>query len=233
MAPQQSLEARDAARQQAATNATWQHDYLDHSRPHVAHQTSSLWLPAQPIMHAARIVPAGQFTSPPSPPPGSPPVMYELRAYELTHGWGAVPTWVDAMADGLPSKLAAADARQAPVLVFAGYSDVGPMNCAMELWRHPSAAACMRCEGVGRGACAWIVVVSQCTGGVAFGNGMAPGSDRGGQGYAAFYRVLLAPRGVLAMAVTHMSVTQCVVVRWIRKEGGCVKKMCGFGCAVS
>lgn len=70
--------------------------------------------------------------------------MYELRTYELTHGWGAVPSWVDAMAHGLPSKMEAADPSDAPVLVFAGYSDVGPMNCAMELWRHDSAGACMR-----------------------------------------------------------------------------------------
>lgn len=100
-----------------------------------------------PVLHAARIVQPGHFSSPAKPPPGAPPVLYELRSYQLTHGWGAVPTWVDAFAQGVPSKIdAAADADPdaVPTLVFAGYSEVGPMNCTMELWRHASSSACTR-----------------------------------------------------------------------------------------
>ncbi len=143
----QSLEARDQARQRAAQHTEWQQDYLDHSRPHVAHQTSSLWMPAMPILHAARVVQPGQFVSPQSSP-GTPPVLYELRSYQLTHGWGAVPAWVEAFASGVGSKIEAAasqlDPSMVPTLVFAGYSEVGDMNCTMELWRHASSTACTR-----------------------------------------------------------------------------------------
>jgi hypothetical protein len=59
----------------------------------------------------------------------------------------------------LPDKIAADPEGR---LVTFAYSDVGTLNSVIELWRYPSAAACIRCEG-GRGRGAGLTCMPPCT----------------------------------------------------------------------
>ena len=60
---------------------------------------------------------------------------YELRTYQLQLGYPTVPSFLELYADGLRDKLSADDSG-ASTLVTLLYSDVGPLNMVVELWRH-------------------------------------------------------------------------------------------------
>ena len=91
---------RDAARQAAAASAEWQEEYLPHSRRCVAHQHSSIFRPATAVLDSAGAAPLQQYTSPPRPPPGAAPAVYELRQYQLKPGYGSVPKLLQAFRQG-------------------------------------------------------------------------------------------------------------------------------------
>lgn len=96
----EDFDARDAARLAAAGNSEWQDEYLPHSRRCVSHQESSIYRPAASVLEAAGAVPLHKFVSPPRPPPGSPPPVYELRQYQLHPGYGSVPKLLEAFRRG-------------------------------------------------------------------------------------------------------------------------------------
>ena len=68
---------------------------------------------------------------------GSKPAAWELRQYQLVLGYPTVPKFLELYTDGLKDKLAADDSG-ASQLVSLLYSDNGPLNVVIELWRHES-----------------------------------------------------------------------------------------------
>jgi len=102
-------------------------------------QESKIFLEATSVYEAINKQPAAYFTSPP-PAAGSKPAMYEMRTYLMHPGYPNVPKLLGAFAKGLPDKLSAMEQGD---LVLLAYSDVG-QNYVVELWRYPSAQACIR-----------------------------------------------------------------------------------------
>ena len=135
---------RARIRQTLAQSAPWQ-QYIDASRPFVAHQESSMFLEASDCMAAAGAAPANQFASP-LPPPAE-PATYELRTYQLSLGYSSVPLLQKAFVEGLPAKVKADKTGR---LALMAYSDVGALNTFVELWRYPSAAACIEARQASR-----------------------------------------------------------------------------------
>ena len=64
-------------------------------------------------------------------------VAWELRQYQLVLGYPTVPKFLELYTDGLRDKLSADDSG-ASTLVSLLYSDNGPLNVVIELWRHES-----------------------------------------------------------------------------------------------
>lgn len=89
--------------------------------------------------------------------------MYELRQYQLNAGYDGVPRLVEAFKKGLPDKIAADKEGQ---LVFIGNTDVGTLNNVIELWRYPSAAACIRGRQAARKVEKWRETIAAVTPGV-------------------------------------------------------------------
>lgn len=153
------LAERDAARMGAAADEQWQQEYLARSRLTVAHQTSHIMTAALPVLEAAGAVQPSNFKSGPRASPGQPPVVYEMRNYQLGHGWAPVPTINEAFAKGLPAKMAAD--TSGGQLVFFGSNVIGQNNYVTELWRYPSAAASMQARHAARSVPEWREAVSK------------------------------------------------------------------------
>eukprot|EP00879_Flechtneria_rotunda_P023623 GHRR01024994.1.p1 GENE.GHRR01024994.1~~GHRR01024994.1.p1 ORF type:complete len:220 (+),score=50.15 GHRR01024994.1:747-1406(+) len=132
------VEQRESTRAVAATNSQWQ-AFIDASRPHVAKQESRIMLEATGVYKALGLDGAAAYKSPHQTLPNKP--VYEFRQYQLRPGYGSVPKLLAAFEQGLPGKVAADKEGQ---LVAFAYSDVGVLNQVVELWRYPSAAACIR-----------------------------------------------------------------------------------------
>ena len=82
------------------------------------------------------------------------PGVFELRAYQLELGYNPIPKLVAHMAEGLPSKLAS-DPDENGALVGMFYSDVGRLNCFVEVWRYDSAQKHIAAREAARGAQTW------------------------------------------------------------------------------
>lgn len=155
------LEDREARRAAAAKDASWQ-AFIAASRPHVATQESRIMTEAGAIYSAlGRHTGAAGFRSPQQTLPNTP--VYEFRQYQLDPGYGSVPKLVSAFADGLPEKVAAD--REGLLVAFA-YSEIGVLNNVVELWRYPSAAACLRARAASRHVQAWRNTIAAITPGV-------------------------------------------------------------------
>lgn len=83
------MEERDTTRRNAAKDSDWQ-EYVAQSRQYVAHQESSLYVPASAVLQAAGITPI-QDAVRVVRKHGEPRAMYELRQYQLHPGYGTVP----------------------------------------------------------------------------------------------------------------------------------------------
>jgi hypothetical protein len=92
----------------------------------------------------------------PAPPAGggaSRPV-YEWREYQLVLGYNPFPKLREAFVAGLPSKVAA-DPLQRAELAMMGWTDVGPLNRFVELWRYASMQEAMAAREAARGSKEW------------------------------------------------------------------------------
>jgi NIPSNAP len=95
------FDQRDLARRAAANTPAWSSEFIPRSREYVAHQESSIYVPAVPVLEAAKSTPVQQIATTSSPPaPGTPPAMYELRQYQLHPGYGSVPKLIEAFRKG-------------------------------------------------------------------------------------------------------------------------------------
>ncbi|KXZ48796.1 hypothetical protein GPECTOR_25g380 [Gonium pectorale] len=155
-----SFDQRDELRARAAADPRWA-EFIALSRPHVQYQENKLMLEARPIYQALQLPPTALFTPPPKT--GAAKVVYELRSYQLHPGYGSVPKLMEAFSAGLPSKVAADPDGK---LVFFGYTDVGMLNNVVELWRYPSAQACIRARQAARGVPEWRQAIAAVTPGV-------------------------------------------------------------------
>lgn len=63
--------------------------------------------------------------------------VYEWREYQLVLGYNPIPKLREAFAAGLPSKVSV-DVDGRAELAFMGWTDVGPLNRFVELWRYES-----------------------------------------------------------------------------------------------
>jgi hypothetical protein len=87
---------RDSHRAASAASSEWQNGYLAHSRTCLAHQESSIFVPAAGVMAAAGAPPVQSFEA--QPLQQGKQAVYELRQYQVRP-----PLW--------PAKLAAASHR--------------------------------------------------------------------------------------------------------------------------
>mmetsp|Transcript_6645 Transcript_6645/g.14498 ORF Transcript_6645/g.14498 Transcript_6645/m.14498 type:complete len:237 (+) Transcript_6645:126-836(+) len=82
--------------------------------------------------------------------------IYELRNYQLVLGYDTVPKFLELYGNGLPSKLAAEGTDPSTSLVTLLYSEIGPLNNVVELWRHGGGSQAMeRSRVAARGANQW------------------------------------------------------------------------------
>ena len=94
------FDQRDATRKTAANTPAWSSEFIPKSREYVAHQESSIYLPAVPVLEAANSTPVQNIANKWSATPGTPPAMYELRQYQLHPGYGSVPKLIEAFKKG-------------------------------------------------------------------------------------------------------------------------------------
>lgn len=80
--------------------------------------------------------------------------VYEWREYQLVLGYNPIPKLREAFVAGLPSKVAVDTDRRAE-LAFMGWTDVGPLNRFVELWRYESAQEAMRAREAARASKEW------------------------------------------------------------------------------
>ena len=90
-------------------------------------------------------------------------VAWEMRTYQLVLGYHAVPKFTELYAEGLRDKLAADDSG-ASELVTLLYSDCGPLNNVMELWRHESLERSQASRVASRAAPKWRAAIDQIAG---------------------------------------------------------------------
>uniref|UniRef100_A0A7S4GBX5 NIPSNAP domain-containing protein n=1 Tax=Eutreptiella gymnastica TaxID=73025 RepID=A0A7S4GBX5_9EUGL len=139
-----SLEARDDARKAAAADPNWQM-WLKLSRTCVERTQSIIFNEAKAVLDANSLPGAdGHRTDSKG--------IYEFRQYQLRLGYPTVPNFLKFYGAGLPSKLAADKRAQ---LVTLLYSDLGPLNIVIEIWRHDSPSAMMDSRVASREATEW------------------------------------------------------------------------------
>ena len=170
---------RDAARAQASDDAAFFGAVskvetkagmtlpLPSLRESLSSTHSMVMVEASACLHACGLPGADGFTPPPPPPPSDPAgdvvapvVAYELRTYQLVLGYSTVPKFLALYQEGLADKLAA-DATGASSLVTLLYSDCGPLNTVMELWRHESLERSQASRQASRAAPKWRAAIEQ------------------------------------------------------------------------
>ncbi|KAI8464487.1 MAG: hypothetical protein J3K34DRAFT_440321 [Monoraphidium minutum] len=155
-----SMAQRAEMRAAAAANKEWT-AYVDAGRQYMTKQESRIMVEAAALYAATGASGAAAF----APPAGGGPGLYELRQYQLHPGYGSVPKLLKAFEEGLPDKIAADPEGQ---LVAFAASDIGTLNSVMELWRYPSAAACVRARQASRLVPKWRETIAAVTPGVQF-----------------------------------------------------------------
>lgn len=89
--------------------------------------------------------------------------VYEMRQYQLHPGYGSVPKLREIFLEGLPHKVAADPTGR---LVGFLYTDFGTLNRVVELWRYPSAQACIDARQAARRVQPWRECIGKVTPGV-------------------------------------------------------------------
>ena len=147
-----SMAARAETRRAMGGDGDWQ-GYLSAAMPCVAGAHAEIFSECPDVMRAASSpASAADF----SPPPAAGPGVYELREYQLVAGYGSVGKLREAFVRGLGSKVAAdVNGR----LAFFGYTEFGVLNKVIEVWRYPSAEACIQGRIAARKATEWREVV--------------------------------------------------------------------------
>ena len=87
-------------------------------------------------------------------PPPARLVTWELRRYQLVLGYTTVPRFLELYGAGLPEKLRV-DQTGASTLATLLYSDCGPLNVVVEVWRHESLQRALDSRQASRQATKW------------------------------------------------------------------------------
>ena len=70
--------------------------------------------------------------------------IFEVRRYQLQLGYDTVPRFLSLYQEGLPSKLNEATGKDPTTsLITLLYSEVGPLNHVIEVWKHGYGTAAM------------------------------------------------------------------------------------------
>jgi len=141
---------RDKVRAAAAANEGW-NAYLAKVKPAMVSQQSSAFIEASTVLSSCSLPGALEW----KPPAESPlKVAYEMRVYQLQLGYNRVPDFLKLYGGGLPDKLRA-DKTGASELVTLLFSDSGPMNKVIEIWRHESMQRSLDSRVASREAAKW------------------------------------------------------------------------------
>jgi len=144
------LEEREAIRAASKKNAQWL-QFIAASKPMVAQQRSRIFSEAAAIYKAlGQHASAAGFTSPQQTLPNTP--VYALRQYQLQPGCDSVSRLVGPIANSLQARIAAD--KDGQLVAFAS-SEFGVLNTVVEIWRYPSAAACLRARHAAQQVEAW------------------------------------------------------------------------------
>ena len=126
-----SYDERDAAYPPGSDMTSPMQDSLSSS-------SSVVMLEATAALQSCGLPGAAGYAPPAADPSsGGTRVAWELRRYQLVLGYPTVPKFLSLYTEGLRDKLAADDSG-ASSLVSLLYSDNGPLNVVIELWRHES-----------------------------------------------------------------------------------------------
>lgn len=151
----QDHDVRDVARTTAASSKEWA-EYLKVARPCMVKQENMALVEATGVLLAAGL-PGARGFSPAADKSGK--VCYELRTYQLKLGYDTVPKFLELYGPGLVDKLKA-DTSGASTLVTLLYSESGPLNVVMELWRHESMQRSQDSREASRAAGKWKAAVA-------------------------------------------------------------------------
>jgi hypothetical protein len=144
---------RDECWAQAAGSMEWM-EYQQHMSSLVCSQQSTSFLEAESVLHGAGLE-GFRSWSPPSTCNDKPsPAAYEMRRYQLKLGYDTVPDFMRLFNEGLPDKLLVDDSG-ASSLVTLMYSDCGPLNTVIELWRHESLQRSQDSRAASRASTKW------------------------------------------------------------------------------
>ena len=124
----------------------------------VTGERSASFAEATAVLTDAGLPGAAAF-SPPARAPGDDPV-YEMRTYQLKLGYDAVPSFAALYGSGLVHKLRADTTGQSSLVTLL-YSETGPLNVVIELWRHASTEGAQRSREASRGATEWRAAIAQ------------------------------------------------------------------------
>lgn len=91
--------------------------------------------------------------------------IYEFRRYQLKLGYDTVPKFLDMYEGGLPSKLEAEGTDPTTNLITLLYSECGPLNEIIEIWRHGAGTTAMdRSRVAARKATEWRSAIANIAG---------------------------------------------------------------------
>ena len=91
--------------------------------------------------------------------------IYEFRRYQLKLGYDTVPKFLDMYEGGLPSKLGAEGTDPTTNLITLLYTECGPLNEVLEIWRHGTGTTAMdRSRVAARKATEWRDAIANIAG---------------------------------------------------------------------
>lgn len=148
----QSLDERASIRRKLFSNPQWL-DYVREAKKCLVADHAEIFSEATDVMQAAAVKEAGTGGESSSENGTS---VFELREYQLIAGYSSVTKLREAFVRGIGSKVRADPNGE---LKFFGYIEFGTLNKVIELWKYPSAQACLNGRVASRSAVEWREVV--------------------------------------------------------------------------
>ena len=127
-------------------------------RQKLSSSESVIMLEATDVLHSCGLPGAAGFE--PRLKEHSTGVAWEMRTYQLELGYHTVPKFLKLYSSGLADKLAADDTG-ASQLATLMYSDCGPLNVVVELWRHESMQRAQESRQASRKADKWKAAIGE------------------------------------------------------------------------
>lgn len=150
---------RNAKRAAMAADPDWK-AYVATIRPHAAAQHSTIYIEA-PLVQTIDAITGLSQQVPKAPLPGNAPIL-EIRRYQLQLGYDTVPQFLEWYGGAIADKLTAPGTCETTSLVTLLYSDVGPLNEVLEIWRHGNGTAAMeQSRAAARRVSTWRQAIAQ------------------------------------------------------------------------